>query len=37
MGRTVAVRGADEFTAAIDAQRAKLAAIAKALGIKPAQ
>jgi tripartite-type tricarboxylate transporter receptor subunit TctC len=37
MGQTVAVRGPAEFAAAIDAQRAKLAAIAKTLGVKPAQ
>jgi len=36
-GQIVNVRGPDAFAAGIAAQRAKLASIAKALGIKPAQ
>ena len=36
-GQIVNVRGPEAFAAGIAAQRAKLATIAKALGIKPAQ
>jgi tripartite-type tricarboxylate transporter receptor subunit TctC len=36
-GQIVNVRGPAEFAAAVEEQRAKLAAIAKVLGIKPAQ
>ena len=36
-GQIVDIRGPAEFAAGVEEQRAKLAAIAKTLGIKPAQ
>jgi tripartite-type tricarboxylate transporter receptor subunit TctC len=37
IGQIMQLAGPAEFAAAIDAQRATLAAIAKSLGLKPAQ